>query len=97
MLFSRDLIFYIEPRQMGGHSHGGKSGGTGAVSQMDQLRDMAAAIPDMMSIFSGSAGKKYPAQKAYKIEEIPPLRRKDAKRIKITYGPYTLRAANVSQ
>jgi hypothetical protein len=64
---------------------------------MDQLRDMAAAIPDMMSIFNGKAGQRYPAQKAYKIEAIPPLRRKDAKRIKITYGPYLLRAANVSQ
>jgi hypothetical protein len=49
----------------------------------------------VLSIFNGQASKKYPAQKAYKIEEIPSIRRKDAKRIKITYGPYALRAANV--
>ena len=79
---------------MGGHSHGKSE--AGAVSQADQLRDMISALPDIISIFSGKAGKRFPAQKAYKIEQIPPLRRKDAKRIKITYGPYTLRAANVS-
>jgi hypothetical protein len=80
---------------MGAHSHG--KSGAGAVSQMDQLRDMISALPDMISIFNGKAGKMYPAQRAYKIEQIPPLRRKEAKRIKITYGPYTLRAANVSR
>jgi hypothetical protein len=79
---------------MGSHSHGGKSGSV--VSQADQLKDMLAALPDMMSIFNGKAGKRYPAQTAFKIENMTPLRRKEAKRIKITYGPYKLRAANVS-
>jgi hypothetical protein len=76
----------------GGHSHGG---GGKAKSQSETLTEMAAAIPDILSIFTGGAAKKYPVTKAYKIEEVPPLRRKDAKRLKIIYGPYTLRAANV--
>jgi hypothetical protein len=76
----------------GGHSHGG---GAKAKTQSESLVEMAATIPDILSIFTGGAAKKYPVTKAYKIEEVPPLRRKDAKRIKIIYGPYTLRAANV--
>jgi hypothetical protein len=76
----------------GGHSHA--SGGK-AKTQSESLAEMAAAIPDILSIFTGGAAKKYPVTKAYKIEEVPPRRRKDAKRIKIIYGPYTLRAANV--
>lgn len=83
----------LAPRQMGGHTHGGKSGGPG-VSQLDQMRDMMGSLPDMMSIFSGKAGPRYPAQKAYRVEQLQPLRRQGAKRIKITYGPFTLRAAN---
>jgi hypothetical protein len=84
---------------MGGHSHsgGGKNGGSGTLSQSEMLSEMAAAIPDILSIFTGQAAKKYPVQMAYKIEEIPSLRRKDAKRIKIIYGPYALRAADVCQ
>jgi hypothetical protein len=34
--------------------------------------------------------------KAMKIEEIPPKRMPDAKRIRLTYGPYKIKAANVS-
>jgi len=80
----------------GGHSHGGdaKTGGA-ALSQTDMMWELIGSLPDAISIFTGQAAKKYPARKAYKIEEIPPQRRKDAKRIKVTYGPYTLRAANV--
>jgi hypothetical protein len=33
---------------------------------------------------------------ALKIEEIKPLRNPQAKRIRLTYGPYKIRAANVS-
>lgn len=81
----------------GGHAHGGggKPGALGAPSQLEMLWELATSIPDVISIFNGQAGKKYPVKKAYKIEEIPSLRRKDAKRIKITYGPYALRPANV--
>jgi hypothetical protein len=57
--------------------------------------ELASSLPDMLSIFNGQAGKKYPAQKAYRIEEIPSLRHKNTKRIKIIYRLYTLRAANV--
>jgi hypothetical protein len=35
-----------------------------------------------------------PKQKAFKIEEIPAVN-EGAKRLKIIYGPYKLRAANV--
>jgi hypothetical protein len=34
-------------------------------------------------------------RKAYKVEQIPPQKYKDAKRIKITYGPYKIRATSV--
>jgi hypothetical protein len=81
----------------GGHAHGAAGKAGGAISQADMFWEMAASLPDMMSIFNGQAGKKFPAKKAYKIEQVPSLRRKEAKRVKITYGPYTLRAANVSQ
>jgi hypothetical protein len=42
----------------------------------------------------GSIGKAQPT-KAAKVEFIEPKIRKDAKRIRLTYGPYKLRAANV--
>jgi hypothetical protein len=35
------------------------------------------------------------SQLAMKIEELPPLLRKDAKRVKITYGPYQIRGQKV--
>jgi hypothetical protein len=59
--------------------------------------ELAASIPDILSIFNGQAAKRFPTQKAYRIEEIASVRRKNAKRIRITYGPYALRAANVCQ
>jgi len=42
----------------------------------------------------GLSGKSQPT-KAAKVEFIEPKIRKDAKRIRLTYGPYKLRAANV--
>ncbi|KAF2435989.1 hypothetical protein EJ08DRAFT_645019 [Tothia fuscella] len=49
-----------------------------------------AELPKLIS----SGGINFlPKQKAYKIEQIEP-RNADAKRVKITYGPYKLRAAN---
>jgi hypothetical protein len=46
----------------------------------------------------GLAGLLRPTvKKAYKIEEMKPQVNPQAKRIKITYGPYKIRAANVSR
>jgi hypothetical protein len=45
----------------------------------------------------GLAGLMRPVvRKANKIEYITPLRHPDAKRIRLTYGPYKIKAANVS-
>jgi hypothetical protein len=35
-------------------------------------------------------------RKAYKVEEIAPKRNPAAKRVRLTYGPYRIKAANVS-
>jgi len=43
-----------------------------------------------------AAMMKPDVRKAYKVEEIPPQKYKDAKRIRITYGPYKVRASSVS-
>lgn len=43
----------------------------------------------------GSLMGRAPSTKAAKVEFITPKIRKDAKRIRLTYGPYKLRAANV--
>jgi hypothetical protein len=40
--------------------------------------------------------KDAPVLKAFKIENITPVVRADAKRLRITYGPYLIKAANVS-
>jgi len=47
-------------------------------------------------MFTGAMANWLPKKKAFRIEEMKP---KDptAKRMKIIYGPYTLKAANVSQ
>jgi hypothetical protein len=56
------------------------------------LSQIAKSLPK-----GGLAGLLKPeVKKAYKIEEMKPLVNPQAKRIKITYGPYKIRAANVS-
>jgi hypothetical protein len=53
---------------------------------------MKGAMPKggMMSMMS------MPSRKAYKIEQIPPQKYKDARRVRIMYGPYTIRSSKVS-
>jgi hypothetical protein len=52
--------------------------------------------PGVMTYLGGLAAKSMPATKAAIIEEIPSILRKDAKRIRVTYGPYTIKGAKVS-
>jgi hypothetical protein len=49
-----------------------------------------------MSYLGDLALKSMPTTKAATIEEIPPILRKDAKRIRVTYGPYNIKGAKVS-
>jgi hypothetical protein len=49
-----------------------------------------------MNSFGNFALKNMPKTKAATVEEIPPILRKDAKRIRITYGPYNIKGAKVS-
>lgn len=53
--------------------------------------------PSLFSAMGSLAGTFLPSQKAFKIEEIPPILRKDAKRLKFIYGPYKLKPKGVSQ
>jgi hypothetical protein len=53
--------------------------------------------PSVMASLGSIAVKFLQSQKAFKIEEIPSVLRKDAKRVRLTYGPYKLRASNVTQ
>jgi hypothetical protein len=53
--------------------------------------------PDLMSSLGGLAFKLMPTTKATTIEEIKPILRNDAKRIRITYGPYKIKGAKVSR
>jgi hypothetical protein len=59
----------------------------------------AAIMPKMMPLMKSMgplAVKFLQTQQAASIEEIPPILRKDAKRVRITYGPYKLKGAAVS-
>jgi hypothetical protein len=54
----------------------------------------AAIMPkasDLMSTFGTLAVKMLSPQRALKIEDIPPVLRKEAKRVRLTYGPYRLK------
>jgi hypothetical protein len=60
------------------------------------LGSLLGSIPP--NFLSGAAGlmtQFLQSQKAMKIEEIPPLVRKDAKRVRMTYGPFKLRGRQV--
>jgi hypothetical protein len=58
---------------------------------------MQSLPPGFISSLSGLAAKYMPTTKAATIEEIPPILRKDAKRIRVTYGPYNIKGAKVSR
>jgi hypothetical protein len=82
-----------EPRQQSGHRHGGDVNNellTGLGSLMESL------APGVMSYLADLTLKNMPITKAATIEEIPPILRKDAKRIRVTYGPYNIKGAKVS-
>ena len=49
----------------------------------------------MMPKIAGSANRVLQSQQAMKIEQIPPVIRKDTKRVRLTYGPYALRGRKV--
>ncbi len=51
--------------------------------------------PGLFSTLGGLMVKSLQAQEATSIEEIPTLIRKDAKRLRITYGPFKLRGREV--
>ena len=57
---------------------------------------MQSLTPGVMSSLAGLALKSMPTTKAATVEEIPPILRKDAKRIRVTYGPYNIKGAKVS-
>jgi hypothetical protein len=52
-------------------------------------------MESMMPKIAGSAHRFLQSQQAMKIEQIPPVTRKDAKRVRLTYGPYVLRGRKV--
>jgi hypothetical protein len=52
---------------------------------------MEKAMPKM----AASAHRFMQSQQAMKIEQIPPLVRKDAQRVRLMYGPYTLKGRKV--
>jgi hypothetical protein len=85
-----------EPRQQGGHGHGGDANNE-LLEGLASLTQSLIPPPEFMSSLGGLALKFMPTTKAATIEEIPPVLRNDAKRIRITYGPYKIKGANVSR
>jgi hypothetical protein len=51
--------------------------------------------PSLLAGFGSLATRFLKSQRALKIESIPPVSRKDANRIKITYGPYKRKSSKV--
>ena len=49
----------------------------------------------VMPKMAANAHRVMQSQQAMKIEQIPPLVRKDAKRVRLTYGPYVLKGRKV--
>jgi hypothetical protein len=90
LLFA-DVI--IETRQQGGHGHGGDTS-NGFLAGLGSL--MQSISPALMPYLADLAAKSTPSTKAATIEDITPILRKDAKRIRITYGPYSIKGAKVS-
>lgn len=77
----------------------------GVIKRQEGLGDLASLIPKGFDL--GKIAKSMPkgglaalfspeVRKAYKVEDIKPKRNPEAKRVRITYGPYKVKAANVS-
>jgi hypothetical protein len=56
---------------------------------------MGPVSSGLMSSFGPLMAKFLQPKKAMKIEEIPSLVRKDAKRVRMTYGPFKLKGREV--
>jgi hypothetical protein len=56
---------------------------------------MGSIPPGLLSGVGGLMTRFLQSQKAMKIEEIPAIIRKDAKRIRLTYGPFKLKGRQV--
>jgi hypothetical protein len=76
-----------------GHGHGGDATSEWLSGLGSFMQNLPASA---MSSLSGPALKSMPTTTASTIEEISPILRKDAKRIRITYGPYNIKGAKVS-
>jgi hypothetical protein len=83
-----------------GYSHGGGATPTNGAPSLGGLKspssdffaDIAKALPK-----GGLGAMLNPeVRKAYKIEQIPAQTNPQAKRVRTTYGPYKIRASNVS-
>jgi hypothetical protein len=85
--------YVIESRQQGGHSHGGDANNESLAGVGSFMQGLTSG---MMPYLADLALKNMPKTKAATIEEIPPILRKDAKRIRVTYGPYSIKGAKVS-
>jgi hypothetical protein len=73
----------------------------GGMGSMLELMGKAGPLmsnmpPWMMTASSNLMANIIPPIKAYKIEEIKPRFRPDAKRIRLTYGPYKLKGLKVT-
>jgi hypothetical protein len=89
-----------------GHDHSSMAG-MGSMGGMGKEMGKIGGL-DIQSIIKALGGKggkgglgglsglmKPDVRKAYKIEQLKPLIRPEATRVKVTHGPYKIRAANV--
>ena len=59
------------------------------------MAKMNSAMEKVMPKMAANAHRVIQSQQAMKIEQIPPLVNKDAKRVRLTYGPYVLKGRKV--
>jgi hypothetical protein len=59
------------------------------------MAKMNEAMEKVMPKMAANAHRVIQSQQAMKIEQIPPLVNKDAKRVRLTYGPYVLKGRKV--
>jgi hypothetical protein len=82
----------------GGAASMAGSGGLGNLGNLGNLGGLLGKTPQIDSSFMSSMGSLAAklAHKAMKVETIQPILRKDATRIRMTYGPYKLKPAKVN-
>jgi hypothetical protein len=59
------------------------------------MAQVGSAMETYLPKLSPYANLVIQSQEAYRVEQIPPLIRPDAKRVRITYGPYGVRGQKV--